>query len=263
MAKLSLPVPIGFDVRGELGIGDTKSSLHGSPTTTVRQHVISALANGTNLGTINKIVLVDTGGTERDSTTSLNYSISYTTNQATLTITCSISITASYTISKVRSYSGTNLYFETSLSTSISVGSGDTANVTLNITISFSGTLTYGSISASAGATYPTYTVCYRIAQVLSGNTSVGNLKIVYVYFHLWYSGTSTETSKTISTTNTVSSDGLSVTISCSWTADADYDLDIIAPVLYDGSRGWGYTLSTTISVPKNSTVSYSEKVSA
>jgi hypothetical protein len=263
MSKVSIPVPIGFDVKGEVGIGSLRTSLHGSPTTTVRQHVISALANGTNLGTINKIVLVDSGGTERNYTTSLSYSISTGTNQATLTITCSISITAAYTVAKVRAYSGTNLYFDTALSTTINVNAGDTASVTLTITISFSGTLTYGTISASGDATYPTHTLTYRIAQVLSGATSVSNLKVTSVYFHLWYSGTTTETSKTISTTNTVSADGLSVTISCSWTADSNYDLDIIEIVLYDGSRGWGYTLTTAISVPYNSTVSYSETVSA
>jgi hypothetical protein len=263
MSRLSTPVPIGFDVKGELGVGNIKSSLHGSPTTTVRQHVISALANGTNLGKIDKIVLVDSGGTERDSTTSLSYSISTGTNQATLTITCTISITAAYTVAKVRAYSGTNLYFDTSLSTSINVNSGDSASVTLTITISFSGTLTYGTISASGDATYPSHTLTYRIAQVLSGGTSVSNLKITSVYFHLWYSGTTTETSKTVSPSVTVSSDGLSLTISCSWTADSNYDLDYIAIKIYDGSEAWAYTLTTAIKVPNGSTVSYSETVSA
>jgi hypothetical protein len=263
MSRLSIPVPIGFDVKGEVGVGSIRTSLHGSPTTTVRQHVISALANGTNLGKIDKIVLVDSAGTERDYTTSLSYSISTGTNRATLTITCTISITAAYTVAKVRAYSGTNLYFDTALSTTINVNAGDTASVTLTITISFSGTLTYGTISASGDATYPSHTLTYRIAQVLSGATSVSNLKVTSVYFHLWYSGTNVDTSKTIPTTNTVSSDGLSVTVSCSWTADASYDIDYIAVKLNDGSEGWAYTLSTAISVPYGSSVSYSETVSA
>ena len=263
MSKLSVPAPIGFKVEGEIGVGKLKSSLHGSPTTTVRQHLISALANGTNLGQINKIVLVDSNGTERDNTTSLNYSINTGSNQATLTITGTINITASYTVARVRAYSGTNLYFDTSLSTTINVNNGDAASVTLTITISYSGTMTYGSITETGDATYPTHVLTYRIAQVLSGGTTASNLKVSAVYFELFYAGTDVETSKTVSTTNTVSSDGLSLTISCSWTADDNYEIFYIAVRLNDGSEGWAYTLHTSIEVPYGSTVSYTETVSA
>ena len=263
MASLSLPIPIGFDVRGDVSIGNVKTSLHGSPTTTVRQHVIRALYDGTQLSKIDKIVLVDSGGTERDSTTSLSYSISTDTNKATLRITCTISITASYTIARVRSYSGTNLYFDTSLATSVSVSAGDSASVTLDITISFSGTLTYGTISASASASYPSYTICYRIAQVLSGAISASSISVANVIFRLYYYGTVQETSKTVGAGKTLSADGLSVTISCSWQADYDYEIFAIDIQLVDSSIGWNYTLSTTIVVPKLSTVSYSETVSA
>ncbi|MCC6057029.1 MAG: hypothetical protein LM583_10175 [Desulfurococcaceae archaeon] len=263
MSKVSIPVPIGFDVKGEVGIGSLRTSLHGSPTTTVRQHVIRALYDGTLLSRIDKIVLVDSAGTERDYTTSLSYSISTGTNQATLTITCTISITAAYTVAKVRAYSGTNLYFDTALSTTISVNAGDSASVTLSITISFSGTLTYGTISASASATYPSYTICYRIAQVLSGGISTSYISVANVIFRLYYYGTIQETSKTIASIETLSADGLSVTISCSWQADYDYEIFAIDIQLVDGSIGWSYTLPQTIIVPKLSTVSYSETVSA
>jgi len=55
---------LSLDVKGLIELNRESLLLHGSPTTTVRQHVIRALYDGTLLSKITKIALVDTGGTE-------------------------------------------------------------------------------------------------------------------------------------------------------------------------------------------------------
>ena len=59
-------------VSGSLG---KSAVLSGSPTTTFKNDFAQALYNGTGLSAINKLVLVDTGGTEKDYTTSLTFNI--------------------------------------------------------------------------------------------------------------------------------------------------------------------------------------------
>jgi hypothetical protein len=263
MSKIPIPLPIGFDVKGEVEARSIKSSLRGSPTTTVRQHVIHALAYGTGLSRIDRIVLVDSAGAERDSTTSLNYSISTGTNQATLTITCIISITANYTITRVRAYSGTNLYFDTSLATPITVNVGDSVSVTLTITITFSGTLTYGNISIPGDATHPTHTLTHRIAQVLSGAVSASSIRISAIFLRLWEINLREERTITITPSISVAADGLSLTISGSWTSDSDYEILYIAIRIADGSNAWGYNVNGAIGLPAGSRFTYTETVSA
>jgi hypothetical protein len=197
---------LNLNVKGEVEFKGGNTSLSGSPTTTVKQHVIRALYDGTLLSKITKIVLVDTDGTERDSTTSLSYSVSGNK----LTITCNISITASYTIGKVRSYAGTNLYFETTPSTQTPVNSGDTVNVSLEITASISGTLVYGDILISLSMVDFGNLVC----NVLAGNITPDKLNISTIVFIGSVKNFNVTPSKTLS------SDGLKVSFSGSVTSD-------------------------------------------
>jgi hypothetical protein len=238
---------LSLDVKGLIELNGESLLLHGSPTTTVRQHVIRALYDGTLLSKITKIALVDTGGTERDSTTSLSYSVSG--NQ--LTITCSITATASYTIGKVRAYAGTILYFETTPSTQPTVASGDVVNITLTITVSISGTLTY------AGTSYSMTMVNFGnlVCNVFAGNKTASDLKIAGIVF------VGQVASINVTPTNTLSADGLSVTTMGSTsitTADTLTAVEVWAPALLL----WKYT-GLSVSLPAGSTVSYSETVSA
>jgi len=224
-----------------------QTPLTGSPTTTLKQHVIRALYDGTQLSKITKIALVDTGGTERDSTTSLSYNVSG--NQ--LTITCSITATASYTIGKVRAYAGTNLYFETTPSTQPAVNSGDTVNVTLTITVSISGTLTYG------GSNYSMTMVNFGnlVCNVLAGNTSASGLKINLINF------VGGSTSNSVGTSNTLSADGLSVSFTGTIQVITGYTINTIE--IYGSTQLlWKYT-GLSVAVTDGSTVTYSEQVSA
>lgn len=224
-----------------------QTPLTGSPTTTLKQHVIRALYDGTQLSKITKIALVDTGGTERDSTTSLSYNVSG--NQ--LTITCSITASASYTIGKVRAYAETNLYFETTPSTQPAVNSGDTVNVTLTITVSISGTLTYGGSSYSMTMVNFGNLVC----NVLAGNTSASGLKINLINFV----GESTSEQNSVGTSNTLSADGLSVSFTGTIQVITGYTIKTIE--IYGLTQLlWKYT-GLSVTTTDGSIVTYSEQI--
>lgn len=191
---------IGFTVKGKLGVNNRETSTRGSPTTTVRQHVIRALYDGTGLKKIDRIVLVDTAGNERDSTTSLQYS-RYINE---LTITCSITATASYTIAKVRAYAETDLYFETTPDQQPPVSAGYRVDVTLKITVNMSGSVTYDSVSQPLTPVY----IHALIASILGGEGTASAINIVSVEF--WVGGTRAS----FTPAKSLSADGLSLTIS-------------------------------------------------
>jgi hypothetical protein len=242
-----------INVNGEVSVKSVKSALHGSPTTTLRQHLIRCLYDGTTLGAIDKIVLVDDTDTERDYTTTLGYSVS--ANQ--LTITASISITASYSIAKVRSYRGTTLYFETALASPIPVNNGDTVSVTLTITVNISGSLTYGTSS------FPLAMGVFgnRVARVLGGELDPSYLRVDNVQFV----GTDAEGVAqviTVTPTKSISTDGLSMTMSASITPSFSFDISEIRIRTADLQNLWTYS-NLTVYVPANSTLNYSETVSA
>jgi hypothetical protein len=132
---------IGIRIKGELKVNDIPVG-EASPQDPLFDDIVNEVgSNTTYVSQINKIVLVDNTGAERDYTTSLSYS-NPSGNQAR--ISGSISITASYTVSYVRAYAGSKKYFETSWSRTVS--SGDAVDVTLTITINVNGTLS-GSTS--------------------------------------------------------------------------------------------------------------------
>jgi len=153
---------VGVKIKAEMKINGVR--IHASPQPDLKSDICNEVgSNSTYIGAINKIVLVDSSGSERDSTTSL--SVSYPASNQ-VQFTCSISITASYTVSYVRAYSGTKKYFETSWTKGVS--SGDAVNITLTVTINASGSLsgsTTGSISAG--------TFEIQIANALGGGTRV------------------------------------------------------------------------------------------
>jgi len=127
-------------IRSELQVtvGDVSVKVSNTPSSSLLKHVIDALYNGTNLNELTKIVLVDSSNVERDYTTSLTF-----TPDTVLTVKGTITCTASYTVTKVRTYSGNNLYFETSVN--FSVASGVSVEITLNITLNFTGSMSGGT----------------------------------------------------------------------------------------------------------------------
>jgi hypothetical protein len=118
----------------------------GSPTTTLRQDIVRSLGGNTSYPyTLSKIVLVDTGGSERDyaSISPTDWSFTSVANGCKATATFQIQGTASYTCNKIRMYGSTSLYFEYTLPSSITVTS--TTIVTVTVTIQVTASITHGS----------------------------------------------------------------------------------------------------------------------
>jgi hypothetical protein len=191
---------LGLNVSGEIKLGERSSKLKGTPTVTVRRHVIRALYDGTSLKRIDRIVLVDTAGNERDSTTNLNYS----RHINKLTITCSITATASYTIARVRAYAGTDLYFDTIPDQQVPVGAGFRVDVTLEIVANMSGSVTYDSASRPLTPVM----IHALIIDILGGERTASAIRVDKVEF--WLGGTRA----VITPAKNLSPDGLSITLS-------------------------------------------------
>jgi len=115
-----------------------------SPTEQLKDDIVTEMGTATKtVGAIDKICLVDDTGTERDCTTALTY-----TDNAPekVVIKASIAASASYTVSRVRSYSGSKVYFESSVS--VTLGAGDVLDITLEITATVTASLS-GSVTQS------------------------------------------------------------------------------------------------------------------
>jgi len=230
-----MPFGIEFDVKGQVKVGAQVADIkHGSPTTTLRKDIISGFYNGSGLSKIDKIVLVDTGGTERNSSTSLSYSVSGNK----LTITCTISITANYTIDKIRAYSGSKLYFETDVS-NVSVYSGDKANVTLTITVNVSGSLSGGGTSWS----FSDILIADTIVKVLSGGISSPRaINVTTVRWHVTTPGG--EVNWDVTASETLASDGLSETVHAEYDTGGQFTINYIALLNPDGGEMCKWTPS-------------------
>jgi len=112
-----------------------KTPLHGSPTQQLKIDILYALYQGVNLSAIDKLVIVDDTGAERDYSADLMFY----PETPTLRIVASIQASESYTAQKVRAYSGDKVYFETALEQARPLTPSDILNVTLNINFSLTG----------------------------------------------------------------------------------------------------------------------------
>lgn len=231
---------VGVKIRATMRINGSKE-LHASPQDALFDDICNEVGSDTTyISSLSKIVLVDSGGTERDYTTTLSFS-QPAENQ--LKVECSISITASYTVSYVRAYAGTKKYFETSWSKSVS--SGDVVNITLTITVS-----TSGSLSGSTTGSITVNNMSSNIAKALGGITrdQIG-LKTVKVL--------STQVTEMLSATFTRTIDlpnnrvtGDTGTVSPSSAGYAKY-------MVYQNSAGTGilgWTFDTTVDIPSIAT---------
>lgn len=122
---------------------------HNSPTDTLKTDFINALlgTDSTPLTMIDRIVLVDTAGAERDSATLTSADWTVDTVNRRISTSKAITATASYTFNRVRLKSGTKTYFEASVE-SRSVSSGTVVNVSVVITMS----ITWSVLAQPPGA---------------------------------------------------------------------------------------------------------------
>lgn len=238
-------------VSGSINVNGEKTNLSGSPTTTHRQHIVRALHDGTQLATLTRMVLVDTGGSERDSTTSPSFSVTATS----LVVSGTITATASYTIARIRLYAGTVLYFDTSVTEQKSVSSGDTVAASVSITLSGSGSFT--------GYSYVLDQLRPYYYDVLRGARSASALNITRIRIYIYNTTTRTTTYYDMTPTKSLSTDGLSLTMSFSLTLDFDWEGRNVE--VYAGTaRLWYWNLTGTPPTGSaGSTISYTETVSA
>jgi len=153
-----MTVEVGLRIGGKVEVDGEPVDL-GSPTTTLRADICNEVGSNTSyVSKIDKIVLVDSSNAEKDSTTSLSYTDNTSQSPPNVVIQGSISITANYTVAKIRLYAGTKLYFETSWSRSVT--SGDVVQVRATISVSASGSLS-GTVTGSlTGAAYAQH-ICW------------------------------------------------------------------------------------------------------
>jgi hypothetical protein len=236
-------------VGGSLEVKGEVVRLSGSPTGVLRTDYATALYSGTGLTAIDKLVLVDTAGTERDYTTSLTFNVV----GGSLQIQGSISITASYTIAKVRAYSGTKMYLDTAVTEQKSVSSGDTVVATLSFTYDYSGSLSNYSLVKD----YLTAT----LYDVLRGAKTASALNVSTIRIYVY--NTDTRTTTYYNQTPTKSISGNQVTWSTSLTIDYNFELRNIE--IYAGTTRlyyWNLT-GTPPTGSAGTAISYSETFTA
>mgnify|MGYP000285863818 CR=1 FL=1 len=139
-------------IYGDVEINGEKVG-HSSPQDPLLNDIVNEVGSDTTyISKITKIVLVDSGGTERDSTESLDYTDNTGASPPEVAVHGVIDITENYTVASVRLYAGTKLYFETAWSKAVEAGDKVEVTVTIRmeVTGSLSGTTT-GSLGSAEG----------------------------------------------------------------------------------------------------------------
>jgi len=137
---------IGVKITGELKVNGEVAGFS-SPTTTLRADIVNEVGSDAGyISKIDKIVLVDSNGSERDYTTSLSYTDNTDQSPPKVVISGTINITAGYNVVWIRLYAGSKKYFEYGWSRTVYVGDQVLVQVTVTVTSS-------GSLSGTTGAT--------------------------------------------------------------------------------------------------------------
>ncbi|MEM2483096.1 MAG: hypothetical protein QW365_08390 [Candidatus Nezhaarchaeales archaeon] len=224
---------MSIKVSGELYLNEVKLEGLNSPTDQFKDDVVYDVGSDYSpvLDKIDKLVLVDTAGTERDYTTptaTLDY------GNARVTLTGTVTASASYTCNRVRAYSGTKCYFEYTLSPSVSISSGVTYRVTYIITLSIS--LTSSSPPANLD---PTYTELHKmIADTLATGSKIHDITSS-VSLRL-YMGETLVASKT-GCTLSYDQNANTATITFSWTQETTITFDRFRVYFSDGTYDYYY----------------------
>lgn len=231
---------LGFKVDGVVTVNGNSVVVHGSPTDTLRAHVIDALYLGANLGKIDKVVFFD-GTSERDGTTPttvINYS---KPSPDQVQISCNITATANYTIQSVRLYSGSILYFEIG-GVNQAVTSGTVVSVTVTITVQLVPSLT-GDLS---GATIGTQNITPWVADTLIGTSRLSDLRIANILINLPATEGSLQTSRPDPRTLRVFKSFL---VTQSGTLTKVYLVNSAQNTILDISLSKSYAVNTTLNV--------------
>jgi hypothetical protein len=223
-------------------IKDKEVRQHNTPTSTLLTHIADGLYNGTNLTALDKIVLVDSSGAERDYTTSLTFNVG-----DTLQVTGTITASDSYSVTAVRTYGGTNLYFESSVS--FTVNSGDQIQITITISLTLSGLL--------SGASFYDINLKSFIFRVLANQLSRTQLNIQYIIFNITNLNTN-ETADYQLTASKSKPASNRVSLTATYTPTFDWALNNVR-VKASGGELYGYT--TNVTGYANTTITYSDTI--
>jgi hypothetical protein len=225
--------------------------LSSSPTTDFLSDLANALYNGTGLSTAYGLITVDSNGIDRDST----FNISMTKVAGKLLVSGSVTASANYTLSKVKlmASNGKTYFIASPSSGGGSVSQGTRINIYFYITVTVSGSISYGSI----GGIVVSFDIPDYVYDVLMGTRSPSDLAFNSVFFD-FRDVNNVPMGVTVSPSKTKS--GNTINFSASATPNANWSLTNIA--VSKGQRVlWMYSLNQAVTGSAGSTVTISASI--
>jgi hypothetical protein len=222
-----------------------------SPTSDFLGDLANALYAGSGLATAYGLITVDSNGSDRDST----FSISMTKVSGKLLVYGSVTASTSYTLSKVKllASNGKTYFLASPSSGGGDVSMGTKINIYFYITVTVSGSISYGSIGGSAvPVNIPDY-----VYDVLMGTRSVSDLAFDGVFFD-FRDVNNVPMGVTVSPSKSKS--GNTINFSASAVPNANWSLTNIG-VLKGQTVLWMYSLNQAVTGSAGSTVSISASI--
>jgi hypothetical protein len=223
-----------------------------SPTLDFLSDLANALYAGTGLATAYGLITVDDAGNDRDST----FNISITKVAGKLLVYGSVTASTQYNLSKVKLMaSNGKVYFIASPSSGGgAVSMGTKINIYFYVTVTASGSISYGSVGGSVAPV----NIADYVYDVLMGSRPVSDLAFDGVFFD-FRDANNTPIGVTVPPSKTKS--GNTINFSASAVPNANWSLTNIG-VLKGQTVLWMYSLSQAVTGSAGSTVSISASIS-
>jgi hypothetical protein len=222
-----------------------------SPTLDFLSDLANSLYAGSGLATAYGLITVDDAGSDRDST----FTISMTKVSGKLLVYGSVTASTSYTLSKVKllASNGKTYFVASPSSGGGAVSMGTKINIYFYITVTASGSITYGSIGGSVAPV----NIADYVYDVLMGSRSVSDLAFDGIFFD-FRDVNNTPMGVTVSPSKSKS--GNTISFSASAVPNADWNLKNIG-VLKGQTVLWMYSLDQAVTGSSGSTVSISASI--
>jgi hypothetical protein len=222
-----------------------------SPTLDFLSDLANSLYAGSGLATAYGLITVDDAGSDRDST----FTISMTKVSGKLLVYGSVTASTSYTLSKVKllASNGKTYFVASPSSGGGAVSMGTKINIYFYITVTASGSITYGSIGGSVAPV----NIADYVYDVLMGTRSVSDLAFDGIFFD-FRDVNNTPMGVTVSPSKSKS--GNTISFSASAVPNADWNLKNIG-VLKGQTVLWMYSLDQAVTGSSGSTVSISASI--
>jgi len=222
-----------------------------SPTSDFLSDLANALYAGSGLATAYGLITVDSNGGDRDST----FNISTTKVSGKLLVYGSVTASTSYTLSKVKLMaSNGKVYFIASPSSGGgAVSAGTKINIYFYITVTASGSISYGTVGGSVAPV----NIADYVYDVLMGTRPVSDLAFDGVFFD-FRDVNNTPMGVTVSPSKSKS--GNTINFSASVIPNASWSLKNIG-VLKGQTVLWMYSLDQAVTGSARATVSISASI--